>query len=71
MTIQPMIKIKVNGEPMQVAARTLAELLIELGRDGATIATARNHDFVRANQRGSTPLHEADEIEILAPMQGG
>ena len=42
-----------------------------LGLAEAKIATAVNGAFVAAPARGATRLEEADEIEIVAPRQGG
>lgn len=63
--------ITVNGQKRQVRARDLAELVHELQHDGTGVATARNHEFVRAVDRSQTVLAEGDEIEIVAPQQGG
>lgn len=63
--------IKLNGEPREVAATTLATLLVELGLADAVVATARNRDFVAKADRPSTPVVDGDAIEIVAPMQGG
>lgn len=60
-----------NGTPQTVTARTLAEVLAELGFGGRIVATALNGDFVPARKRAETALSEGDRIEIVAPMQGG
>lgn len=60
-----------NGAPQDVAARTLAEALAELGYGDRIVATAVNGDFVPARKRAETALSEGDRIEIVAPMQGG
>lgn len=60
-----------NGAPQDVAARTLAEALAELGFAGRIVATAVNGDFVPARKRAETALSEGDRIEVVAPMQGG
>ena len=60
-----------NGVPRDVAAKTLAEALAELGYGGRIVATALNGDFVPARRRAETGLSEGDRIEIVAPMQGG
>ena len=60
-----------NGTPQEIAARTLAEALAELGYSGRIVATAVNGDFVPARKRAETALNEGDRIEIVAPMQGG
>ncbi len=66
-----MIPIKINGNWQEVSSTTLAELLVELDYSGATIATAKNQEFVRATDRAKTQINPSDEIEILTPMQGG
>jgi sulfur carrier protein len=64
-------RLTVNGEARDVAARTLAELLDEMGYGGQKVATARNGDFVPERARAETKLDAADDIEIVAPRQGG
>ena len=64
------MKITVNGDNMDVAATTMADLLVELAYDGK-IATALNEEFVAASNRNNVELYEGDRVEILAPMQGG
>jgi sulfur carrier protein len=65
------LQILVNGEPVATDARTLAELCAALGFADAKVATAVNGSFVASSKRGSTPLAPKDEIEIVAPRQGG
>ncbi|HEX9170704.1 MAG TPA: sulfur carrier protein ThiS [Roseiarcus sp.] len=61
----------VNGEPREVAARTLADALQALEYGEAKVATALNGEFVPARARGATPVKDGDKIEIVAPRQGG
>jgi len=61
----------VNGERLTTDAQSLDELCEALGFAGAKIATAVNGSFVAAPARARTRLAEADEIEIVAPRQGG
>ena len=65
------LQILVNGEPFTTDARDLASLCAALGFADARIATAVNGNFVAAPSRAATALAEADEIEIVAPRQGG
>ena len=65
------MQILVNGEAVVTAARNLAELCADLGFGGARIATAVNGSFVAAAKRARTALAPKDEIEIVAPRQGG
>lgn len=60
-----------NGEPREVAAETLAQVLDELGYAGRVVATAVNGDFVPARKRETVTLAVGDRVEVVAPMQGG
>jgi sulfur carrier protein len=65
------LQILLNGERHATDAKTLSELCARLGFAGARIATAVNGSFIAASSREVTKLAEADEIEIVAPRQGG
>jgi sulfur carrier protein len=65
------LEVVVNGAKAKTRARTLAELLDELGYGDAKVATARNGDFVPLRQRGAVTLSGGDAIEIVSPRQGG
>ena len=65
------MNILLNGEAFATDATTLGELCARLGFSEAKIATAVNGSFVAAGSRGATKLTESDEIEIVAPRQGG
>ena len=65
------MRIIVNGERLETTAKTMADLLLELGYEDMPVATARNMNVVRKGERDKTTLAEGDKIEILVPMQGG
>ncbi len=66
------MKILLNGEAFATDAKTLDELCARLGFADAKIATAVNGNFVAALKRVDHQIGaEADEIEIVAPRQGG
>ena len=66
------LNIRLNGEPAETGAKNLGELCTMLGFEpGAKIATAVNGDFVPEAARGEQRLIPEDEIEIVAPRQGG
>jgi sulfur carrier protein len=65
------LQILLNGEPTATDARTLHELCLKLGFAEARVATALNGSFVAATKRATTALAPADEVEIVAPRQGG
>lgn len=65
------MEIFLNGTAHDVEADTLADALIALGYRDAIVATAVNGRFVQAAARPDTALADGDEIEVVAPMQGG
>ena len=65
------MRILLNGEAYATDAKTLDELCARLGFGEAKIATAVNGNFVAAVARPAVALAPADEIEIVAPRQGG
>lgn len=65
------MKIRVNNEEKSVTGPSLADALLELGYDGAVIATAVNGDFAPKSLRAQLMLREGDTLELLAPMRGG
>ena len=66
------MNIRLNGETIETATRTLDELCGTLGYEkDAKIATAVNGEFVPAGRRVELQLASNDEIEIVAPRQGG
>ncbi|MEP3231350.1 MAG: sulfur carrier protein ThiS [Hyphomicrobiales bacterium] len=65
------MNLTVNGQAHKSDAVTLTALLEELGYSDATVATARNGEFVSAHSRDAEHVEDGDKIEILAPMKGG
>ena len=63
--------IQLNGESCQTKASTLSQLLEQFDYGDAVVATALNGDFIAEGQRVDTAIKEGDQVEILAPMQGG
>jgi sulfur carrier protein len=66
------MKLIVNGRERQLDnVRTVEDLLKQLGHEARFVAVAVNRACVPRSIYGETPLNAEDEIEILAPMQGG
>jgi sulfur carrier protein len=65
------IPIQLNGERVEIAARTLAELVAVQGFAETAVATAVNGAFVPRQARAATQLAQGDKVEIVAPRQGG
>jgi sulfur carrier protein len=70
-TASPPVSLVVNGTAMDVAARSVAELIDEAGFAGVRVATALNGVFVPERARAETKLRDGDRLEILTPRQGG
>ena len=65
------MELVVNGEPFDGDVTTLADLIGELGYGEQKVATAVNGDFVAGTDRKTYELRDGDQIEIVAPRQGG
>jgi sulfur carrier protein len=61
----------VNGEPVDTPARTLSELVAQMGLAQNAVATALNGQFIARAERAGTRLAAGDKVEIVAPRQGG
>jgi sulfur carrier protein len=68
-----MTRIKINGVDEDVAAATIAELLVARGIDPAArfLAVAVNGAVVRRTSWEEAPLVAGDAVEIVRPLQGG
>lgn len=67
-----MLKILYNGNSIEVKkACSLAEILAKLADQTVPFAVAVNGTIIARNQYQSFILNEADEIEVVTPMQGG
>lgn len=65
------MELTVNGEPFDGDAATLADLISALGYGEQRIATAVNGDFVASADRQGYELRDGDNVEVVAPRQGG
>ncbi|MBE6611913.1 MAG: sulfur carrier protein ThiS [Ruminococcaceae bacterium] len=63
--------VKVNGEPKDIAGKTIAEYLAETNYDRKRIAVERNGEIVPKAQYGETVLCGGDSIEIVSFVGGG
>ena len=67
-----MIQVSVNGEMKEVSENlNVTELIDELGYTTKGFAVAVNTTFVAIDTYECTLINENDEIDILAPVQGG
>lgn len=65
------VDVFVNGNERRTAARTLAELLVELGYGDQRVATAVDGEFIPVADRPAAQLKDGNQIEIVSPRQGG
>jgi len=65
------IGIQLNGEQRSVQARTLEELVAELGLEKRMIAIEKNLEVVPKSQYDATPLQTGDRIELVHMIGGG
>jgi len=67
-----MIQVSVNGEIKEISENlNVTELIDELGYKTKGFAVAVNTTFVAIDTYECTLINENDEIDILAPVQGG
>jgi len=65
------MNILLNGQTIKTQATSLSELLTEQGYGAAKVATAVNGSLAPASMRHEHQITDGDQIEIVAPMQGG
>ena len=63
--------VKINGESLNVAGKTLADYLAQADYDLQRIAVERNGEIVPKAQYGETVLAEGDSVEVVSFMGGG
>ena len=64
--------LTVNGDPVDYDGEaTLTAFLESQKRRADTFAVAVNGEFVPRGKYAETRLNDGDDIEIVAPMQGG
>ncbi len=63
--------VRINGEPLDIAGKTIAEYLATTTYDIKRIAVERNGDIVPKSQYGETLLRDGDSIEIVSFVGGG
>ncbi|WP_417230281.1 sulfur carrier protein ThiS [Brevundimonas sp.] len=63
--------IQVNGDNRTVTARTVLDLVREMGFDPRKVAVERNLAIVPRSMHGETRLTEGDRIELVQFVGGG
>jgi len=65
------MRIQVNGDTREVSARTVLELVEELGFDVRKVAVEQNLAIVPRSLHAETPLEDGDRIELVQFVGGG
>ncbi len=67
-----MISVSINGERQQLSAgQSIAAALASLGYEAAKVAVAINGEFVPRSDYAAREIRANDELDIVAPVQGG
>ena len=65
------MRIQVNGDTRETAARTILALVEELGLDIRKVAVERNLEIVPRSLHAETALVDGDRIEVVQFVGGG
>jgi len=65
------MNIQLNGEQKDVAAATVAELVVELGLEQRMVAVERNLEVVPKSEYAATKLAAGDRLEVVHMIGGG
>ena len=63
--------VKINGEELNMAGKTIAEYLAVTNYDTGRIAVERNGDIVPKDKYGETILQDGDTVEVVSFVGGG
>jgi thiamine biosynthesis protein ThiS len=66
-----LLKLTVNGEPREVSATTVFDLIQELGLHPQGTIVERNLEIVDLASYGNTRLANGDELELVRIVGGG
>lgn len=66
------MRLRLNGERTELAdGTTVAELVAARADQDRRVAVAVNSEVVPRSTWAGTPLHEDDDVELLAAVAGG
>lgn len=63
--------LTVNGQPRETDARTVADLLEQMGLNKPGVAVELNRQVVPRQALTTTPLNEGDSLEVVTLVGGG
>lgn len=65
------MQLTINGEPKQVEAGNIRELLVVMGLGKQAVAVEVNREVVPKRLHEETPLKEGDTVELVTLVGGG
>ena len=66
------MKIRLNGEPLELASElTILQLLEQLQIDPRRVAIEHNLTIIKRDRLATTTIKEGDEVEIVNFVGGG
>lgn len=65
------MKLTLNGETRETDARTVSELVQQLGLAKQAVAVEVNRELVPRKQHAATALNEGDQVEVVTLVGGG
>ena len=65
------IMVKINGELLDIAGKTISEYLSSANFDPKRVAVEQNGDIVPKAQYEQTVLNDGDNIEVVSFVGGG
>ncbi|MBQ1340571.1 MAG: sulfur carrier protein ThiS [Ruminococcus sp.] len=63
--------VKINGEQLDKAGKTVAEILVEMNISGQRVAVELNEDIVPKASYSETVLKDGDTVEVVRFVGGG
>ncbi|MBQ9809480.1 MAG: sulfur carrier protein ThiS [Ruminococcus sp.] len=63
--------VKINGEQLDKAGMSVADLLADMDTNGQRVAVELNEDIVPRAEYGSTFLKDGDSVEVVRFVGGG
>jgi sulfur carrier protein len=69
--MEPLISIELNGQKVELAAHTVADVVLANGWLGKRIAIERNGTIVPKSSYAHTEIRSGDTLEVVVAVGGG
>ncbi|MBQ3948170.1 MAG: sulfur carrier protein ThiS [Ruminococcus sp.] len=63
--------VKINGEQLEKAGKSVSEVLVEMGISGQRVAVEINEEIVPKAKYDETILKDEDTVEVVRFVGGG